>query len=660
MERLVTIPATYDYRLVVLSVLIAIMASYSALEMAGRINAARGMARAVWLGGGALAMGGGIWAMHFTGMLAYRLPLRVYYHVPTVALSFFAAVAASLLALFIVSQSPMTFLRVAVGSVLIGSGIASMHYIGMAAMRLAAMHHYDRGLWLLSIMVAIGVAFAAVSLIYYFEKRNGNKKLGIGIAVLMGLAIPLMHYTGMAAVHFTPMATAPDLSHAVDLSAVAQSDIVLVALAVMGFALLASMVDRRIATLDSKLALSEYCYHCLFDSNPHPSFVFDVQTMMVLEVNQAAVKAFGFSDKEWQHLKVTALNESEDVTMFAGPAPVGKVRETQFCAKEGTLVDVELTSSPIMCKGKNAALLMASDIRERKRAQRERDMMEIQLRHAQKLESIGQLAAGIAHEINTPTQYIGDNVSFLEDAFSDLRQLMVEYDLLLAVAKHGSVPPEMAEAVSTAIEAVHAGYLMEEIPKAIQQTREGVGRVSTLIQAMKEFSHPGTKEKIPLDLNKALESTITIARNEWKYVAEMETDLDPSLPVVNCLPSELNQAVLNLIVNAAHAIEEVVGKNGYSKGKIRVQTRNQGDWVEIRISDTGCGIPEKVRCRIFDPFFTTKEVGKGTGQGLVITRNVIVNKHQGTIDFETQEGTGTTFIVRLPYQAQPATSAAHV
>ena len=169
---------------------------------------------------------------------------------------------------------------------------------------------------------------------------------------------------------------------------------------------------------------------------------------------------------------------------------------------------------------------------------------------------------------------------------------------------------------------------------------------------MKAFSHPGTGEKSLVDLNKAIESTITVARNEWKYVADVEKDLDSGLPNVPCLPGEFNQVILNIIVNAAHAIADVVGNGSEQKGVITVQTRKDGDWAELRISDTGSGIPEKARNRIFDPFFTTKEVGRGTGQGLAIARNVIVEKHAGTITFDTEMGKGTTFIIRLPISTE--------
>jgi signal transduction histidine kinase len=279
-----------------------------------------------------------------------------------------------------------------------------------------------------------------------------------------------------------------------------------------------------------------------------------------------------------------------------------------------------------------------------------RQQVQQQLLQSQKLESIGQLAAGIAHEINTPTQYIGDNVRFLKDAFQDMKGLLASYDRLLVAAKGSALSGETVQEVSAAVEHADVGYLLEEIPKAIDQTLEGVGRVAKLVSAMKEFSHPGAKDKTLLDLNHAIENTITVARNEWKYVAEMETDYDSTLPMISCLPGEFNQVILILIVNAAHAIADVVGKDGSGKGKITVQTRNCPDWIEIRIQDSGTGIPEKVRPRIFDPFFTTKEIGKGTGQGLTIARSVVVDKHGGTIHFETEEGIGTTFIIRLPKQ----------
>jgi signal transduction histidine kinase len=198
------------------------------------------------------------------------------------------------------------------------------------------------------------------------------------------------------------------------------------------------------------------------------------------------------------------------------------------------------------------------------------------------------------------------------------------------------------------MEQLDVEYLMEEVPKAIQQSLDGIERVAGIVQAMKEFSHPGTEEKTAIDLNRAIQSTITVARNEWKYVAEVVTEFDSCLPMARCLPGEFNQVILNLIINAAQAIAETAQEGDAARGTITISTRRDGEWAEIRIGDTGTGIPEAIRSRVFDPFFTTKEVGKGTGQGLAIAHSIVVDKHQGTITFDTETGKGTTFIIRLP------------
>ncbi|SHG18254.1 PAS domain S-box-containing protein [Desulfacinum infernum DSM 9756] len=288
-------------------------------------------------------------------------------------------------------------------------------------------------------------------------------------------------------------------------------------------------------------------------------------------------------------------------------------------------------------------LVMGAEITHRK-------LLESQLAQAQKLESIGQLAAGIAHEINTPTQFIGDNVRFLQDAFTDLADLMEKYRELCSRALTVEELREAAEAVTQTEESLDVDYLLEEIPQAISQSLEGVQRVARIVLAMKEFSHPGQEEKVPLDINHALENTLTVARNEWKYVADVVTDFDPTLPPVPCIPAELNQVFLNIIVNAAHAIKDALDGGRGEKGTITVTTRYRDDVCEVRISDTGTGIPKHIRHRIFDPFFTTKEVGKGTGQGLAISHSVIVDKHGGRLSFETEEGKGTTFIIEIPLE----------
>ncbi len=290
--------------------------------------------------------------------------------------------------------------------------------------------------------------------------------------------------------------------------------------------------------------------------------------------------------------------------------------------------------------------IMGADITDRKK-------LEAQLQQSQKMEAIGQLAAGIAHEINTPTQFVGDNTRFFQDAFNDLIDIIKIYQELLENAKTGSLTDELMDTAEENIEELDLDYLAEEIPVAIQHSLKGVGRIAKIVQAMKIFAHPGGEEKEPADINNEIEKTITISRNEWKYVAELKTDFDASLSIVPCFQAELNQVILNLIVNAAHAIAEANKDNPTQMGTIHIRTRREDNWAKIYISDTGSGIPQDIRHKIFDLFFTTKEPGKGTGQGLAISHSVIVEKHTGTISLESQEGKGTTFIISLPLVSEP-------
>jgi PAS domain S-box-containing protein len=325
-----------------------------------------------------------------------------------------------------------------------------------------------------------------------------------------------------------------------------------------------------------------------------------------------------------------------------------RVDKIRLALPNGKELFLKLTVSPICDDRGVTYIFMGEDISDRL-------VLEHELVQAQKLESIGHLASGIAHEINTPTQFVGDNVRFLSDSFSDIGRLLEQYQRLLAAAKTGVCPEALIETCEAANRGADLEYLLAEIPKAIEQSAEGIDRVATIVRAMKEFAHPGGREKAAVNLNKAIESTITVARNEWKYVADLHTNLDPSLPPVPCLVGEFNQVVLNMIVNATHAIADAVKGTG-GKGTITICTGRVGDFVEVRIADTGMGIPESIRHKIFDPFFTTKEVGKGTGQGLAIARSVVVNKHGGTIAVDSEVGKGTTFLIRLPLNASSANS----
>ena len=399
---------------------------------------------------------------------------------------------------------------------------------------------------------------------------------------------------------------------------------------------------------EEALRRSEERARLLFATIPHPAYLFDCETLDFLEVNDAAVQRYGYSRDEFLRMKTPDISPAEEVERLKKylkdvlkdirtvPRAAGEWKQR---TKDGRIMDVEITQQILDYNGRLANLVIAQDITARKR-------LEVDLRQAQKLEAVGQLAAGIAHEINTPIQFVGDNTQFIKDAFRNLEKLLTSYaELRRAVA--GRLDDRLLDGLVQAELQADWEYLKDEVPKALEQTLDGVSRVSRIVRAMKDFSHVGRSgEKAAADLNRALESTLVVARNELKYVADVETEFGDIPPVV-CNLGDLNQVFLNLLVNAAHAIGDVVKGTG-DKGKIRVRTWQEREQVVVAISDTGGGVPEEIREKIFEPFFTTKEVGKGTGQGLTLARNVVVGRHGGSLTFASELGNGSTFFVRLP------------
>ncbi|MGO9797115.1 MAG: PAS domain S-box protein [Terracidiphilus sp.] len=1028
------VSGAYDYRHLAVPLLFAIATAAAALELASRVAAHPARAGRKWLWGGAVAMGSGLWAMHLTGMLAYRLPIEVYYHVPTLGISWLGGAFAGLSIVYIASREPMTPAGLAGGSLAVGAGIALMQYAAIGSMRMAATREYRSGPLLASIVLDVLISFVGLLLVSHSRDENHDWTAKLAIMLVIGLAIPLVHSMSMSAVGFIATGTAPDLRQCIEFTPLATAGMVIAAFLVLGSGVLAARADR----LRSVKKLSLYDEHsmlrALIDNMPAFMYVKDTQSRFIvanayaahafgvdspekllgktdfdfcpremasaffedeqnvmrsgqhlndreeravhadgceldilttkvpvrdhrgriigiagigrdisarkrmendlrkaeqkyrgifdnaimgifqsapdgrlLGVNRSMAKNFGYDSPEemmasvadvtrayvnatyrdlirrlleeeglvqnfesefhrkdgskaWMAVSAWTVVEDGVVIRYEGicedigirkemelavreaeqkyrgifdnamvgilqATPAGRVLganpamasisgydspeemvatisdmsrqfyadpkrrqemqlvlaefgavqnfEAETIRKDGSRIWLSMSVIAVrendeivryegMCQDVSARKKMESALREAEQTYRgifdnaifgifqstpegkvlsvnssmvncygydsaeeaiagisdvsrqvyvdpnrrkefkrrmeedgavqnfeyeayrkdgskiwlsmsarairengvvvryegmsedisERYRLREQLLQAQKLESVGQLAAGIAHEINTPTQYIGDNVRFLKDAFQDLKSLLASYERRFSAAGKQGLSGETTEEAATAVEGTDTGYLLEEIPKAIDQSLEGVGRVAALVSAMKEFSHPDTKEKSPLDLNRAIAATITVARNEWKYVADVETDFDPSLPPVTCHPGEVNQVILNLVVNAAHAIGDMARNGGSQRGTISVRTLRRAEWAEIRIEDTGTGIPEKVRTRIFDPFFTTKEIGKGTGQGLAIARSVIVGKHGGSLHFETEEGKGTTFIIRLPYDGK--------
>lgn len=276
---------------------------------------------------------------------------------------------------------------------------------------------------------------------------------------------------------------------------------------------------------------------------------------------------------------------------------------------------------------------------------------QTQLLQVEKMQSVGRLAAGIAHEINTPIQYIGTNLEFLKESFRDSRELISEYNRI--VENGGCTDNKLLKEIENTREDVDWDYLEEEIPQAIQQSQDGIQQISSIVLAMKDFSHPGSNEKEMADINQLIQTTVTVARNEWKNIAELNLDLADDISPVPCQPNEISQVILNMLINAAHAVvQQQQEGDTVEPGAISITTRTVGKFLQIIIADTGGGIPETIRHKIFDPFFTTKEVGKGTGQGLAIAQDIIVNKHGGKLEVEVEESHGTTFIILLPLKLE--------
>jgi PAS domain S-box-containing protein len=756
----------YDAWLVALSFSLAILGSLAALSVLGRLRLlSKPTARFAWLSAGSVAMGSGIWAMHFTGMLAFSMPTPMtFLLVPTVA-SFVPAVLGSYVALYTLSRQRTDSRSMLLAAAAFAAAIATMHFVGMEAMIAdGAMMFYEPRFFALSVVVAYLLALTALYVRIVLEESVKSARTVPAFwvqpiaATVMGTAVAGMHYTAMAAAQFV----ADVHSHApADALLVAPTSMslavgavgaIIAVLTIAGVAVDRRLGDASQAVIESKLRHRAVVEHI------RDGLIVVADDGRIQSVNPAAARIFGYPVDE---LVGTPLNRILPCDAGALASYVDALADASGIQRDGSPIALQITGHElrvgrtlattliVRCRDEletlerrlrrlaaaveyteEAIVILDADLRivyvnpgfERKftaaargaigkdasvalgiaiesttyqgikdalarstvwqgrvvasrrdgrdrqidvsispvrneinlvtsfvlflRDMTEKLSVERQLHQAQRLESIGQLAAGIAHEMNTPAQFVADNIHFLSDNFAGLLKVLRSYRELLDPGAGNKSWQQRRMIMEELGSAVDLDFVCKEIPRALAEAEEGIGRVASIVRAMKEFSHPGSGNLEPADLNAAIKSTITVCRNRWKYVADLELDLADDLPLVPCQVSELNQVFLNLIVNAADALAE--SPPASEKGRIVVATRVVDGQVEVSVRDNGPGIPETLAARIFEPFFTTKTVGKGTGQGLAIARDTVVIKHRGTLTFDSLPGVATTFRIRLP------------
>ena len=614
------LPGSYDYGEVARSVLIAIAASYAALDLTGRVTAARGRARLAWLSGGAIAMGIGIWAMHFKGMLAFHLPVPVEYHWPTVLASLLVAILASAVALYVSSRRKMGSVEALTGSLIMGGGIAGMHYIGMAAMRLPAITQFSPLLVTVSVLFAF--IFSLVALLMAFDLREETRwsvPRRLGSATVMGLAVSAMHYTGMAAASFIP-APPPDLLHAVSISPLANNGIAIVASIVLAAAMVTSSVDRRVAVevqrlnldLACRVADSEERFQKLVEALPDSILVHSENRIVF--VNPSCLRLLGAQQPE-QLL-------GKDIFEIIHPDYRDAIRrriqqcyqtgasspamESALLALDGSSVQTEAAAIPILWNGAPAIEVIVRDVRERKRAEQALQQSNTELARVTRIATMGELTASIAHEINQPLGAVVTNGN------AALRWLAGQ-------------PPNL-----------------EEVREAIERTIREATRASDVIGRIRALLQKTPPQMERLDVNAVIREVLTLADSELlKCGVTVQTELAADVPAVLGDRVQLQQVILNLILNGIEAMSTTTDR----PRELLIKSAKHPDGVLVQVHDSGEGVDSEQAARIFESFFTTKP--QGIGMGLSVGRS-IVEAHGGRLWFTPGSSHGTVFQFTVP------------
>ena len=604
---------SYDYRLVALSVFIAILASYAALDLAGRVTSARGKARFLWLTGGAIAMGMGIWSMHYIGMRAFLLPMPVQYDWPTVLLSLIAAILASAVALFVVSREHMGLVRALIGSVFMGGGIAAMHYIGMAAMRLAAVHTYSPAIVALSVVLAVVISLVALWLAFHFRGEvNAWSWRKFASSLLMGAAVPVMHYTGMAAATFTPSALVHgDHAHVIDVSALSVTGITSVTIIVLGLVVLTALADRRFSLQALEIESSRR-HHQIIEA-ALDAFVGMDAGGLITDWNQQAEQTFGWTRSEAVGQSLAALiippqyreAHANGLGHFlkTGEGPVLNRRiEIAALHRDGHQFPIELAICPVNWGDKRLFAAFVRDVTERQQAQQAlANKIEELARSNAELEQFAYVAS---HDLQEPLR------------------MVASYTQLLARRYKGRLDADADDFIGFAV--------------------DGATRMQTLIQDLLAYSRVTTRGQ-SFEVTDAATSCANALRNLRTAIADADGVVHVApLPRVRADESQLTQLFQNLIGNA-------IKYRNHRKPEIRVSAQSDGTFETFSVEDNGIGIEPQYFDRIFQMFqrlHTMKEYS-GTGIGLTLCRK-IVERHGGRIWVESQPGEGAKFLFTMP------------